>query len=55
MPVEIRELVIRASVNDGKTSPSPSPSGSKDSLSSEQVVKLCVEKILAILKEKNAR
>jgi hypothetical protein len=56
MPVEIRELVIRASVSeDGKKGSSASASGSGETSSPEQLVKLCVDQILEILKEKNGR
>jgi len=56
MPVEIRELVIRATVTeDGKTDSSTPVTGSGNATSPEQIVKLCVDRILEILKEKNGR
>jgi len=56
MPVEIRELVIRATVTeDGATGNTTHVSGSGDATSPEQIVKLCVDRILEILKEKNGR
>ena len=56
MPVEIRELVIRATVTeDGKTGGASPATGSGDSSSPEQLVKLCVDKILEILKDKHGR
>ncbi|HXO77960.1 MAG TPA: DUF5908 family protein [Puia sp.] len=57
MPVEIRELVIRATVTEnGKTGGASPAAGSGDSSSSpEQLVKLCVDKILEILKDKHGR
>ncbi|WP_431214078.1 DUF5908 family protein [Puia sp. P3] len=56
MPVEIRELVIRATVTEDGKSGSPAPAaGSGDVQSPEQIVKLCVDRILEILKEKNGR
>lgn len=56
MPVEIRELVIRATVTeDGKTGGATPVAGSGDSTSSEQIVKICVTRILEILKEINGR
>lgn len=56
MPVEIRELVIRATVTeDGKTGGTSPAAGSGDSSSPEQLVKLCVDKILEILKDKHGR
>jgi hypothetical protein len=57
MPVEIRELVIRATVTeDGKTGGASPAAGSGDNSSSpEQLVMLCVDKILEILKDKHGR
>jgi hypothetical protein len=56
MPVEIRELVIRATVTeDGNSAASAPAAGSGDSTSPEQLVKICVDKILEILKDKNGR
>jgi hypothetical protein len=59
MPVEIRELIIRASITrdgaSGTSGASAPAAGSGDNSSPEQLVKLCVEKILEILKEKNGR
>ena len=56
MPVEIRELVIRATVTeDGKIGSATPVAGSGDATSPEQIVKLCVDRILEILKEKNGR
>jgi len=56
MPVEIRELVIRATVTeDGKSGSAAPATGSGDATSPEQIVKLCVDRILEILKEKNGR
>jgi hypothetical protein len=59
MQIEVRELVIKATVDQlhgsgagagvqGKGSPSNSSPG-------EDLIKECVEKVLAILKEKNER
>lgn len=56
MPVEIRELVIRASITEeGRTGASTPDDRSGDSSSSEQLVKICVDKILEILKDKHGR
>jgi len=56
MPVEIRELVIRATVTEGEGAGTSTPAaGSGDSSSPEQLVKLCVDKILEILKDKHGR
>ncbi len=56
MPVEIRELVIRATVTEeGSKISSTHSAGPGEDTSSEQLVKRCVDKILEILKEKNGR
>jgi hypothetical protein len=56
MPVEIRELVIRATVTEDNGAGKPSQAaGSGDGMSPEQLVKLCVDKILEILNDKHGR
>lgn len=54
MPIEIRELVIKATVGqEGQGSGSAGPSANMGS--SDEVIKACVEKVMEILKEKNER
>ena len=53
MPVEIRELVIKAKI--GNEGSSTSGSDSDGSENSEKSINLIVEKVLAILKEKSER
>jgi hypothetical protein len=60
MPIEIRELVIKATVDQSQgpgTAGSIAPGKGSQSNSSpgEDMIKECVEKVLAILKEKNER
>jgi hypothetical protein len=59
MPIEIRELVIKATVDQshGATGGASAPGKGSQSNSSpaEELIKECVEKVLAILKEKNER
>jgi len=62
MPIEIREMHIKAVVDAGGQSKTESgaienASKTKDQNdgNSEQLVELCIEKILAILKEKKER
>jgi len=58
MPIEIRELVIKATVEQSQSAGSIAASGKgsqSDSSPGEDVIKECVEKVLAILKEKNER
>jgi hypothetical protein len=58
MPIEIRELVIKATVAQENTAApqatATSQSGNANS-SQEQIINLCVEKVLEILKSKNQR
>ncbi len=57
MPVEIRELVIKATVeqNSGAASGAAGSSTGSNSTPGEDMIKTCVEKVLEILKEKNER
>ncbi|BAZ01008.1 hypothetical protein NIES37_50060 [Tolypothrix tenuis PCC 7101] len=57
MPIEIRELVIKTSINDGeagqnKTSGTQGKNGANDQ---DAIIAACVEQVLAILKEKSER
>jgi Family of unknown function (DUF5908) len=58
MPIEIRELIIKATVvQEGNTgSVSATSSNSNNNVSAnEEIITACVEKIMEILKEKDAR
>ena len=58
MPIEIRELVIKASVGDAESANDNNASASgaaSGGMSTDAVVKQCVEQVLAILKEKTER
>jgi hypothetical protein len=58
MPVEIRELVIKATVDSGGGSAAAGASGSGGGTNAspgDELIKTCVEKVLEILKEKNER
>jgi hypothetical protein len=54
MPVEIRELVIKATIGQEGQESSGTNSGGAAS-PGEEMIKACVEKVLEILKEKNER
>ena len=58
MPVEVRELVIKATIvqegNAGAASASAN-SGNSNVSANEEIITTCVEKILEILKDKNGR
>lgn len=59
MPIEIRELVIKATVDQsqgaGGGTGAPGKGSSSNSSPGEDLIKECVEKVLAILKDKNER
>jgi|AntRauTorcE11897_2_1112592.scaffolds.fasta_scaffold36653_2 hypothetical protein len=59
MPVEIRELVIKAIVEQkdmGSTYTGTNSSSPDNAVSSqEETIKLCVEKVLEILKDRDER
>ena len=55
MPIEVREVVIKASVADGDNNASAGGSDSDAKQPGEDMIKQCVEKVLEILKEKNER
>ena len=57
MPVEIRELVIKATVdpNNNSTGGTGGSTAGGNTTPGEEMIKLCVDKVLEILKEKNER
>ncbi len=59
MPIEIRELVIKATVESSQGSAAGGASPGKGIQSNaspgEELIKECVEKVLAIIKEKDER
>jgi len=59
MSIEIRELVIKATVDQttgsGTGTTAPAKGSTANSSAGEDIIKECVEKVLAILKEKNER
>lgn len=56
MPIEIRELVIKATVDQSQGSaPAPGKGSPSNSSAGEDIIKECIEKVLAILKEENER
>jgi hypothetical protein len=54
MPLEIRELVIKATVVQDGPAGSAAASG-QGAGAPEEIIQACVEKVLDILKEKNER
>jgi hypothetical protein len=57
MPIEIRELVIKTSINDGEQGQNKNPGtgGSSGADDQDAIIAACVEQVLAILKEKSER
>ncbi len=58
MPIEIRELVIKATVvqeGTGGAASVPSSNTNNNVSPNEEIITACVEKVMEILKEKNAR
>lgn len=57
MPIEIRELVIKATVvQEGSGGAALPSSNTNNNVSpNEEIITACVEKIMEILKEKDAR
>ena len=58
MPIEIRELVIKATVNQSGESgkgATGAPQGNNNIAASEEIINTCVEKIIGILKDKYER
>lgn len=50
MPVEIRELIVKATVQDNAAEPTASKTMNK-----EEIVKACVEQVMRIIKEQTER
>jgi Family of unknown function (DUF5908) len=57
MPIEIRELIIKATVvqESGESGAAKTGSGSNDASPNEELIKNCVEKVLEIIKDKDGR
>lgn len=57
MPVEIKELVIKATVepNAGTGEGDGASNIGSNSTPGEEIIKTCVEKVLEIIKQKNER
>ena len=59
MPIEIRELIIKATVvqegGGAGVAATGAGSGNNDASPNEELIKNCVEKVLEIIKDKNGR
>ncbi len=54
MPIEIKELVIKATIDD-QGSQSGGGQGGAPASQKQEIVEMCVEQVLEILKEKQER
>lgn len=56
MPIEIRELVIKATVEESASANGSASATGKGNISSgEDIIKACVDRVLEIIKEKTER
>lgn len=59
MPIQIKELIIRATVGDGpneeNTQAAAKDGGNGDGMDQERIVKRCVEEVLEVLRIQNER
>lgn len=55
MPLEIRELIIKTTVGGDDNSTNTEPASSGEEQGNEEMIKLCVEKVLEILKDEKER
>jgi hypothetical protein len=57
MPIEVRELVIKATVSqeDAGGEAAPADSSNNSVAPNEEIVNICIQRVLEILKEKNER
>ncbi|MEM8527461.1 MAG: DUF5908 family protein [Bacteroidota bacterium] len=55
MPLEVKELHIRVTVNDGNRLPKQSDVNYSEAKTKEAIIQICVERVLDILKRKQER
>lgn len=55
MPIEIREVVIRARVQDAQSTSDPAKASAVQSSDLEALIQECVQQVLQILEDKKAR
>ncbi len=56
MPIEIRELVIKATVQqDGSAATAGTASGNNNVGSKEDIIKDCIDKLSEVIKQRNER
>lgn len=55
MPIEVRELVIKATVSQDSNAGGNAGASPASNSANQEIVKLCVEKVLEIIKKKYGR
>lgn len=56
MPIEVRELIIKAAVvQEGTPTGTATDRGNNSVSSGEEIIRLCVERVLEIIKDKKER
>ena len=58
MPVEVRELIIRANIVKDQAKPAKSPdttAGNNSVPPSQELIEACLERVIALLNDKNDR
>ena len=56
MPIEIRELVIRARVNPGDERPAARPApAARETPGNEEMIQACVREVLRVLEDRRER
>jgi len=54
MPVEVRQLIIKATVTSDSNAGAKAP-GPEAGQASQEIIKACIEKVMEIIREKNGR
>ena len=55
MPIEIRELIIKATVTQESNAGNAPAAGATPGSANQELIKACVEKVLEIIKDKHGR
>lgn len=55
MPIEIRELIIKASIDQRGTEEEPTRSSDSESTNTEGIIADCVERVMEILRNQSER
>ena len=55
MPLEIKELHIKATVGEKNQNSGNAPEGQKDSMDKDKIIQACVDKVMQMLRDKETR